>query len=87
MRGPRTAMNSGPGLPHLEKALAQKRRPNIAINQSINQSLKIKKCICCKDTCSLDQHAGGAGGTHLGISTRRDPELGAFGMMRHLQKV
>ena len=37
VRGPRTAMKSGPHLPQLEKALAQKRRPNIAINQSINQ--------------------------------------------------
>ena len=36
VRGPRTAMKSGPRLPQLEKALAQKRRPNIAINQSIN---------------------------------------------------
>ena len=26
VRGPRTAMKSGPHLPHLEKALAQKRR-------------------------------------------------------------
>ena len=32
MRGPRTAMKSGPHLPQLEKALAQKRRPNTAIN-------------------------------------------------------
>ena len=30
MRGPRTAMKSGPRLPQLEKALAQKRRPNTA---------------------------------------------------------
>ena len=30
VRGPRTAMKSGPRLPQLEKALAQKRRPNIA---------------------------------------------------------
>ena len=37
VRGLRTAMKSGPRLPQLEKALAQKRRPNIAINQSINQ--------------------------------------------------
>ena len=37
VRGPRTVMRSGPRLPQLEKALAQKRRPNIAINQSINQ--------------------------------------------------
>ena len=37
VRGPCTAMKSGPRLPQLEKALAQKRRPNTAINQSINQ--------------------------------------------------
>ena len=40
VRGPRTAMKSGPRLPQLEKALEQKLRPNIAINQSINQSFK-----------------------------------------------
>ena len=34
--GPRTVMRSGPRLPQLERALARKRRPNIAINQSIN---------------------------------------------------
>ena len=33
MRGPRTAMKSGPHLPQLEKVLAQKRRPNTAINK------------------------------------------------------
>ena len=33
VRGPRSAMKSGPRLPQLEKALAQKRRPNIAINK------------------------------------------------------
>ena len=33
MRGPRTAMRSGPRLPQLGKALAQKRRPNTAINK------------------------------------------------------
>ena len=33
VRGPRTAMRSGPRLPKLEKALAQKRRPNTAINK------------------------------------------------------
>ena len=43
MRGPHTAMKSDPHLPQLEKALAQKQRPNIAINQSINQSLKKKQ--------------------------------------------
>ena len=32
MRGPRTAMKSGPHLPQLEKALTQKLRPNTAIN-------------------------------------------------------
>ena len=33
MRGPHTAIKSGPHLPQLEKALAQKRRPNTAINK------------------------------------------------------
>ena len=33
VRGPRTAMKSGPCLPQLEKALAQKRRPNTAKNK------------------------------------------------------
>ena len=33
MRGPRTTMKSGPHLPQLEKALAQKRRPNTAKNK------------------------------------------------------
>ena len=37
VRGPRTAMKSGPGLPQLEKALAQKRRPNTAKNKEINK--------------------------------------------------
>ena len=41
VRGPRTAMKNGPHLPKLEKALAQKRRPNPAINQSINQSIRL----------------------------------------------
>ena len=36
VRGPRTAMKSGPCSPQLEKALAQKRRPNTAINKLIN---------------------------------------------------
>ena len=36
VRGPRTAMKSGPLLPRLEKALAQKRRPNAAKNKLIN---------------------------------------------------
>ena len=33
VRGPRTAMKSGPHLPQLAKALAQKQRPNTAINK------------------------------------------------------
>ena len=33
VRGPRTAMKSGPRLPRLEKALARWRRPNTAINK------------------------------------------------------
>ena len=32
VRGPRTAMKSGPRLPQLERALARKLRPNTAIN-------------------------------------------------------
>ena len=33
VRGPRTVMKSGPRLPQLERALAQKRRPNAAKNK------------------------------------------------------
>ena len=33
VKGPRTAMKSGPRLPQLEKALAQKRRPTTAKNK------------------------------------------------------
>ena len=36
VRGPRTTMKNGPCLPQLEKALAQKRRPNTAKNKLIN---------------------------------------------------
>ena len=36
VRGPRTAMKSGPRLSQLEKALAQKRRPYAAKNKLIN---------------------------------------------------
>ena len=39
VRGPHIAMKCGPHLPQLEKALAQKRRPNTAINQSTNQPI------------------------------------------------
>ena len=34
VRGPCTAMKSGPRLPQLERALAQKRRPNTAKNKN-----------------------------------------------------
>ena len=33
VRGPRTTMRGGPRLPQLEKALAQKQRPNTAKNK------------------------------------------------------
>ena len=33
VRGPRTAMKSGPRLPQLEKALTQKQRPNTVKNK------------------------------------------------------
>ena len=47
VRGLRTAMKSGPRLQELEKALAQKWRPNTPkkINQSINKFIKKKKKI------------------------------------------
>ena len=41
VRGPCTAMKSGPRSPQLEKALAQKRRPNTAKNKN-----KLKKKMC-----------------------------------------
>ena len=40
VRGPRTAMKSGPRLPQLEKALAQKRRPNTAKNNKLKKKKK-----------------------------------------------
>ena len=43
VRGPRTAMKSGPRLPQLEKALAQKRRPNTAKNKERKKEALIKK--------------------------------------------
>ena len=36
-------MKSSPRLPQIKEALAQKQRPNIVMNQSINKSLKKKK--------------------------------------------
>ena len=43
MRGPRTAMKSGPCSLQLEKALAQKRTPNTAKNKKINLLKKKEK--------------------------------------------
>ena len=43
VRGPRTAMKSGPCLLQLEKALAQKRRPNTAINKQTNKQKNKQK--------------------------------------------
>ena len=40
VRGPRTAMKSGPRLPQLEKALTQRRRPNTAKNKLKKQNKK-----------------------------------------------
>ena len=40
MRGPRTAMKSGPRSQQLEKALAHKRRPNTAINEKKKKNTK-----------------------------------------------
>ena len=49
VRGPHTVMRSGPYLPRLERALAQKRRPNTAIDFY----LTLKKKKCCRQKCSL----------------------------------
>ena len=43
VRGLRTAMKSGPRLPQLEKALAQKLRPNAAIKINKNKFRNLKK--------------------------------------------
>ena len=43
VRGLRTAMKSGPHLPQLERALAQKRRPNTAINKKFKKKKKKSK--------------------------------------------
>ena len=45
VRGSRTAMKSGPHLPQLEKALAQKRRPNTAKNKLIHLKKKRKEVL------------------------------------------
>ena len=74
MRGPRTAMKSGPRLPQLEKALAQKRRPNTAINK--NKKNKIKKKDSGASKCLVALWGGRAlthifcqGHSHLGWVT------------------
>ena len=41
VRGPRTAMKSGPRLPQLEEALAQKLRPNTAKNKNKFKKKKV----------------------------------------------
>ena len=43
VRGLRTAMKSGPRSPQLEKALAQKRRPNTAKKTKTKQKKDLKK--------------------------------------------
>ena len=48
VRGLRTAMKSGPRSPQLEKALAQKRRPNTAKK---NKKQKQKKTLKFKQNC------------------------------------
>ena len=45
MRGPHTAMKSGPHLLQLEKALAQKRRLNTAKNKLKKKKKKVAKSI------------------------------------------
>ena len=52
MRGLRTAMKSGPRLPQLEKALAQKRRTNTAKNK-INKFIKKQNKTTTTKTVSL----------------------------------
>ena len=55
MRGPRTAMKSGPRSPQLEKALTQKRRPNTAKYKIINKK-KLKKSLLYSNHC-LEVHS------------------------------
>ena len=45
VRGPHTTMKSGPHLPRLEKALAQKRRPNTAIKKLKKKNVIPRKMI------------------------------------------
>ena len=45
VRGPRTATKSGPRLPQLEKALAQKRRPNRSHKKKKKKNTNL---YCCK---------------------------------------
>ena len=55
VRGPRTAMKSGPRSPQLEKALAQKRRPNTAINKLKKKKKKKGTLVQCWWECKLVQ--------------------------------
>ena len=48
VRGPRTAMKRGPHLPQLEKALAQKRRPNTDINKLKKKKKRYKNTLAVK---------------------------------------
>ena len=68
VRGPRTAMSSGPRLPQLQKVLAQKQRPNIVINQSINLKKKKKECFFLRSS-SLKKMQG----TRVQSLVREDP--------------
>ena len=54
MRGPRTAMKSGPHSPQLEKALAQKWRPNTAKNKK--NKFIFKKNVKNKHICFADSY-------------------------------
>ena len=58
VRGPRTAMKSGPRSPQLEKACAQKLRPNTAKNKLINLKKKLFKK---KKKKNLPANAGDTG--------------------------
>ena len=50
-----------------------------------NPLLHRLKCSHCKDSCPLDQHFWGAGGSYFEVWTGKDCKFGGFGMMKHLQ--
>ena len=71
VRGPRTAMKSGPRLPQLEEALTQKRRPNTAKNKFKKKRQKwihrnVKDLIKVYTASSCHRW-----GTHLGSTVHR----------------